>query len=425
MQTGRVAKATTAPDRRTGDGARAGGKMATALGNMALGKRKTLQGRAKSPPEKGYAQTGDKARSKKRKGPKPGAQKETPPMPSFKELRIMELPPVHSGMSLLHLAAGKQCAVEEATRYLYEDVNQRGWHLSDTPLHWSCRQPTHASLTSLLLAYGADPTMANLHGATPLHFAASQGGGVQVASILKSRSELPEQLDVDARNAAGWTALHLAAMSNLEAASVQLLLERKANPNTVNWYVGEETPLHVACRSRHDCVEALLDAGADATAVTVSGNTPLHLLAANYSPVPQTATQTYSSATTYSTIPVDIEGDATAIKSAHEPCDALPAIDAVAQPIAKPYDELPAISDKGSTIVARPIPEAERTHVALIRHLLEAKASAHARNNANKRPVDVERGEYSKLLLGAMLVELPDRWSTTFRLDTAKPLYKT
>jgi uncharacterized protein len=81
-----------------------------------------------------------------------------------------------------------------------------------------------------------------------------------------------------ADSADGMTALHWAAHRGDVAAAVQLIKGGAALESTTR--VGDYTPLHVASKEGHGgVVKALLDAGANAKAVTTSKTTALHLAA--------------------------------------------------------------------------------------------------------------------------------------------------
>ena len=100
---------------------------------------------------------------------------------------------------------------------------------------------------------------------------------------------LAKEARVDEVDVNGFTALHHAALSNLDPAIIDLLLTNKANVNAkssshiapirgscqtdeANW-----TPLHLAARfnSNADVISSLITAGADVNAQTSKGETPL------------------------------------------------------------------------------------------------------------------------------------------------------
>jgi ankyrin repeat protein len=125
-------------------------------------------------------------------------------------------------------------------------VFQRGW-IGDTPLHWSSHNG-HEEIVAMLLDAGAamEADEINCYGGKPLH----------------------------------WASEH-------ESHIVRLLLERGANPNSVNVLKKSEfcgvTPLLMNALMTDDCAEAttlLLAAGADAT-VRFKGQTALEIAAAN------------------------------------------------------------------------------------------------------------------------------------------------
>ncbi|CAB0030124.1 unnamed protein product [Trichogramma brassicae] len=117
------------------------------------------------------------------------------------------------------------------------------------PLHAAAFH-SDAELMQLLLRNGADPNPANADGTTPLHLVNCIDDDADAAHFWRSFFEISEEemrrkVQVDARNARGWTPLHLALYSGSEAAT-RLLLSRGADPNLAT--ARGETPLHVACR---------------------------------------------------------------------------------------------------------------------------------------------------------------------------------
>jgi ankyrin repeat protein len=87
------------------------------------------------------------------------------------------------------------------------------------------------------------------------------------------RTLVEQQVDVNAAEADGATALHWAAHWN-DVETAALLLRAGANANRVNDY--GVTPLALACTNASDAmVETLLAAGADATLARATGETPL------------------------------------------------------------------------------------------------------------------------------------------------------
>jgi len=171
--------------------------------------------------------------------------------------------------------------LDRAIAHLDEDINQRGY-AGYAPLHLACAQPTHVDLTSLFLTYGAHPGVPSTGGHTPLHFAASSGGPVQVALLLRNQV-LNGEIDINAQNAAGWTPLMCALLrtGTSQVSTVSQLITAKSDVNYVNEICSRETPLHLACRHNQDCASMLIEAKASVEDKNAIGNSALHLAAKN------------------------------------------------------------------------------------------------------------------------------------------------
>ena len=89
-------------------------------------------------------------------------------------------------------------------------------------------------------------------------------------------------VDLDARNASGFTPLHAAATHSGEPAVIQALLDAGAHVEATDATAGA-TPLSLAVRHNGApaVIEVLLDAGASLETSDASGRTPLHLAAAH------------------------------------------------------------------------------------------------------------------------------------------------
>lgn len=127
----------------------------------------------------------------------------------------------------------------------------------------------HADREALvtLIEDGADVDVAEMDGATALHWA-SYRDDIDSADLL-----IRAGADVNAANDLGATALWMASL-NSSAAMVRLLLEAGADPNAA--LLSGETPLMVAARAGStEVVKLLLDAGADLTARGARGQTAL------------------------------------------------------------------------------------------------------------------------------------------------------
>ncbi len=101
-------------------------------------------------------------------------------------------------------------------------------NLDITPLHYAASDRDERVLhCEILLDAGADPTLTNRFGWTPLHCAA-QSGSVRAAQLL-----VAHKADINARTDEGWTPLHLAA-SNRQRDMVSYLLANGADPKATS-----------------------------------------------------------------------------------------------------------------------------------------------------------------------------------------------
>jgi uncharacterized protein len=122
-----------------------------------------------------------------------------------------------------------------------------------------------------LLAKGFDPNALSAKGDVALVVAMKEDAPKVAAALLAH-----PQIQLDAANQAGETALMMAALRGNEE-GVRRLLERGAAVNRPGW-----TPLHYAASgSATALVALLLDKGADIEAPSPNGTTPL-MMAARY-----------------------------------------------------------------------------------------------------------------------------------------------
>lgn len=104
----------------------------------------------------------------------------------------------------------------------------------DTPLHYAVHRADCAPLVAFLLAKGADPTIANKAGETPLKIAArTKGTGDAMKLLMEAAGS--KKTDVDARDAKGRTALDAAISGQtLDPKMVRYLLDQGADVKLLN-----------------------------------------------------------------------------------------------------------------------------------------------------------------------------------------------
>jgi len=129
-------------------------------------------------------------------------------------------------------------------------------------------QEDSGELTRTALASGAPPDSFATDGVPVLCLAAQLGATQALAALLEARAQCT------ARDAAGFTALHLAAMRGHEEA-VQLLIEAGAAVGATISRLQEATPLHLAAQYGHLAViDRLVAGGAELEATRRDGASP-------------------------------------------------------------------------------------------------------------------------------------------------------
>ncbi|CUS12535.1 unnamed protein product [Tuber aestivum] len=148
------------------------------------------------------------------------------------------------------------------------DVNLQAGKLLRTPLHEACHNG-RTSAVNLLLSAGADVSVPDIHGDTPLHLSTPH---VKIAQAL-----LDSGASINAQSSY-WneTALHKAIDAGAEE-TVEILLSRGARVDLRGYY--DMTVLHLAAVSgSRRILELLLGNGADGFLEErdMEGETPLH-----------------------------------------------------------------------------------------------------------------------------------------------------
>ena len=144
------------------------------------------------------------------------------------------------------------------------EVNAEG--VDGTPaLHWVVRIDDVETAT-LLIAAGADVTLANRYGVTPIYLASANGNTGMVRTLLDAGAD-PNSLDPTGEPTL-WTGIR---SGNLDV--VQLLLDRGANKDFKDNV--QQTTLMFAVRENHPgIVRLLVERGSDVNARTRTGGTP-------------------------------------------------------------------------------------------------------------------------------------------------------
>ncbi|XP_020565033.1 nuclear factor NF-kappa-B p100 subunit isoform X1 [Oryzias latipes] len=189
--------------------------------------------------------------------------------------------PLH--LSIIHLQTG---VTQQLIHTLLSSRQQRILnttnHLQQTPLHLAVitRQP---KVVEALLRAGADPTLPDKDGRSPLHLAALAGDSSLLRLLLSHMGERHSHL-VNTPDYHGLQPLHLAVRRDGERC-LRLLIEGGAKINAPEQKSGN-TALHLAVRENLFKVACTLitELKADTNACTFGGNTPLHLAASLGSP---------------------------------------------------------------------------------------------------------------------------------------------
>ncbi|CAB0042966.1 unnamed protein product [Trichogramma brassicae] len=122
--------------------------------------------------------------------------------------------------------------------------------LGNTPFHLAVVN-RHRKIANWLMRKGADPSLANAEGLTPLHLCCKRKGDIDMMKMLLAVSaEEQRPVQIDARNHKGDTPLQYALAQGSSRPIIRELLKNRADPNVVNlegW-----TPLHIICKKYRD-----------------------------------------------------------------------------------------------------------------------------------------------------------------------------
>lgn len=179
----------------------------------------------------------------------------------------LDLSPIHKsvlGVSAVPL----ECQLELSTA-LIDAPDLHGF----TPLHWAAtRGDTEAVKT--LLDYGASPNVLSSTHLSPLHRAVEFGALDCVASLLKAGA------NVNQLNKIGRAPLHYACRLDDAGSIARLLLDSGAHVNMRDF--AQATPIFEAIiHNRAPQVKMLIQEGADVSVANKDGATPLELARTN------------------------------------------------------------------------------------------------------------------------------------------------
>jgi ankyrin repeat protein len=152
----------------------------------------------------------------------------------------------------------------------FDGVNDRHTDGS-TPLQWAVFEVDVAEVRRLLES-GADVSLANRYGATPMGLAAEIGHTEIIELLLEAGA------DVDSPNADDQTALMLVARTgNVGAASV--LLDHGATVDAKESWGGQTALMWAAARRHPEMMQLLIDRGADVDARSIHRDYQRHVTA--------------------------------------------------------------------------------------------------------------------------------------------------
>ncbi|XP_078099254.1 nuclear factor NF-kappa-B p100 subunit [Sander vitreus] len=167
--------------------------------------------------------------------------------------------PLH--LAIIHQQSGViQQLIHTLLSSRQQNVLNTANHLQQTPLHLAVITRQVKALEALLRA-GADPSLLDKDGRSPLHLAALAGDTASLRPLLAHLGERHAHL-VNTPDHHGLHPLHLAVRENLFKVACTLITELKADVNACTF--GGNTPLHLAASLGSPTLcSMLIAAGAD------------------------------------------------------------------------------------------------------------------------------------------------------------------
>uniref|UniRef100_A0ABD2X8U9 Uncharacterized protein n=1 Tax=Trichogramma kaykai TaxID=54128 RepID=A0ABD2X8U9_9HYME len=155
-----------------------------------------------------------------------------------------------SGVSHFHVACMAGCLyIVKKLFKLVRDPNFPVQETGDSPLHLALRY-YQKKVAEWLLRKGANPTLVNSMGLTPLHVICGRIDDVDLAErLFKFANDKHQPININAQDKFGDTSLHMALRRGRDKVA-EWLLRKGADPNVAN--VQGLTPLHVICKRNKD-----------------------------------------------------------------------------------------------------------------------------------------------------------------------------
>lgn len=194
----------------------------------------------------------------------------------LKERTVYGDSPLHSALRHNQLNLVKCILFVLASNPVFKPIIDAQTSSGRTCLHYAVEQ-NQPDVTKALLLLGADANACDEHGSSPLHVAVKNPeAGACVEMLLKEGNVI-----IEARDDAGWSALHLAAEAG-SIRAIEALVKAKIDVNSTDMSYGR-TALHIAVEGGHkEIVQFLLKkTKIDVNKRNFSGNTALHSAVVN------------------------------------------------------------------------------------------------------------------------------------------------